>query len=135
MDDHHEAAQSSHRRDKNTSDFSSFPHPDSESRPLGVAAGGQGIVETLSRIADAVENLSRSVISALPPEALSIEDAARFLGVDVPAIKQLVRTRKLAFVKIGTQRGRVLRVEDLRSYLKEYRVPCGEETPRKKRSA
>jgi excisionase family DNA binding protein len=75
----------------------------------------------IRRIADSSESQNRTVISALPPEALSMKDAAQFLGVEVPAIKELVRTRKLPYVQYGSQRGRMFLVEDLRAFLKKYR--------------
>jgi hypothetical protein len=82
------------------------------------------IAEALERIAAALEKEAEaawSVISSIPPEGLSKEDAARFLGVDIASIEQLIRTRKLEYVQHGSQRGRVIPVEALRRFLKEYR--------------
>src|SRR5205807_798275 len=87
------------------------------------------------RIADALEKGSSSAIQALPPEALSREDAARFIGVDVETIENLIRTRKLAYVQYGSQRGRVLAVEDLRAFLREYRQATGDEMDQSRRRA
>jgi predicted HTH domain antitoxin len=79
------------------------------------------IADALQRIAEATERGGQVVVAALPPEALSKEDAARFIGVDVGAIEQLIRTRKIAYVQYGSQRGRVIPVESLRKFLKEHR--------------
>ena len=87
----------------------------------------------LERIALAMEKQGERTVSALVPEALSKQDAARFLGVDEATIEQLIRTRKLAYVQHGEQRGRVIAVEALREFLDEYRQgTCGEMMARKK---
>jgi hypothetical protein len=101
-----------------------------------------------TRIAEAVERIAAylaestssgehdlSVIQALPPEALSMPGAAQFLGVSQATLKQLVRTRKLAYVQLGSQRGRVFLVEDLRNFLKENRQATAEELASKRRRA
>jgi hypothetical protein len=140
MTEYSTAAQGSLRREDNTPYSNS--NPGLESQPFGVAAGREGIagallelVPVLKRIADGIENQNRTVSQALPPEALSKEDAARFLGVDLATVEHLVRTRKLAYVQYGSQRGRVFRIEDLRSFLKEHRQPTGEEMASQKRRA
>jgi excisionase family DNA binding protein len=66
------------------------------------------------------------VIQVLSPEALSMTGAAQFLGVSQTTLKQLIRTRKLAYVQLGSQRGWVFLVEDLRNFLKENRQATGE---------
>jgi hypothetical protein len=83
------------------------------------------IAVALERIALALEReaeASRSVIASLPPEGLSKEDVARYLGIDVAGVEHLIRTRKLASVKTGAQRGRIVPVEALRDPLREYRA-------------
>ena len=85
------------------------------------------IAVALERIADALERQNSSVITALPPEGLSKEDAARFLGVDVAAVEHLIRTRKIAYVQYGAQRGRVIPVESLRQSMAEFRQATGKE--------
>src|ERR1700676_4403337 len=85
----------------------------------------QRIADALERIAVALERQSTSAIAALPPEGLSKEDAARFIGVDVATIEQLIRTRKIVYVQYGSQRGRIVPVESLRQFLREYRQPTG----------
>jgi hypothetical protein len=81
----------------------------------------------LERIALALEQQKATVVSSVSPAALSKEDAARFLGVDEATVEHLIRTRKLAYVQHGSQRGRVIPVESLRAFLKEYRQATGEE--------
>jgi hypothetical protein len=124
------AAKSGPRRGRSTSDSST--NPVSETRPFGVAGEWQRITDALVRIADAAENQSRTAVQTLPPVALSIEDSARYIGVDVASIQHLVRTRQLHFAQIGSQRGRVILVEDLRSFLKERRQGSDKEIRRKK---
>jgi excisionase family DNA binding protein len=140
MDNHSMAVENSLRREENTPD--SLTHPVSESRPFGVVAGRQGsadalqeLVKVCERIADGIENQNRAVIQAVPPEALSMKDAAQFLGVGVPTIRELVRTRKLPYIQYGSQRGRMFLVEDLRNFLKENRRSSGEVMVSKRRRA
>jgi excisionase family DNA binding protein len=142
MDHHSTAAESSLGRDKNApgSNFSS--NPVSETQLFGVAADGQRIADALEglaiigvRIADAIESLSRSVIQALPPVALSYEDAARYLGVGVPTVEHLVKTRQLPFMQYGSQRGRAIPVKDLQDFAKKHRQASDEEIRRKRQRA
>jgi hypothetical protein len=93
------------------------------------------IALALERIAAILERQGESGISPIPPEALSKEDAARFIGEDVAAIEHLIRTRKLEYVQHGSQRGRVIPVESLRKFLKEYRQGTGEELAGKRKHA
>ena len=76
-----------------------------------------------------------AAVSAVEPEALSKEDAARFLGVDEGTVEHLIRTRKLAYVQHGEQRGRVIPVESLRAFLKQHRQATGEELMKRRRGA
>ncbi len=78
------------------------------------------IAESLERIAAAMEREAQ-LAGMPPPEALAKKDAARFLGVDEATIEQLIRTRRLAYVQHGSQRGRVIPVAALRAFLEEYR--------------
>ena len=112
----------------------SSSNPLSEPQPEGVAADGQHIAEALERIAVALEK-QRSVIQSLRPESLSYQDAGDFIGRDAAAIRHLVEVRKLPFVQCGDQRGRVILVEDLRSFLKKHRQPSGEEMLSRKHRA
>jgi hypothetical protein len=93
------------------------------------------VVLALERIADALEKASASTVSSIPPEAVSKEDAARFLGADLATIEHLIRTRKLEYVQHGSQRGRVIPVESLRKFLREYRQRTGEELLNNRRHA
>lgn len=93
------------------------------------------VADALERIALALEKRSESALSPLAPEALSKEDAARFIGEDVATIEHLIRTRKLEYVQHGSQRGRVIPVESLRKFLKEYRQATGEELAKGRRRA
>jgi hypothetical protein len=47
--------------------------------------------------------------------------------VDVPSIKELIRSRKLPYVQYGSQRGRMILVKDLRSFLAKNRQMSYEE--------
>lgn len=63
----------------------------------------------------------------VPPDCLSHEDAARFLGIPPRSLAHLVKSRKIRYVQIGDQRGRVFRIEDLRSYAAENTVRTARE--------
>jgi excisionase family DNA binding protein len=157
MDDQSAAATSSQRREERTP---TSTNPDSESRPLGVAAGRQGIadvfmnlVAVFERFADGTlhlltelvklaerhvesnEDQNRTVVQALPPEALSFKDAARLMGMNVATVEHLTRNGKLPFVQHGSQRGRVIRVEDCRKFLSENRREMGEKAVTKNQHA
>ena len=56
---------------------------------------------------------------ARPPEALNADDAADFIGVNTSTIDYLVRRRKIRYVQVGDQRGRVFRIDDLKQFLEE----------------
>lgn len=85
------------------------------------------LTRALERIAAAVERQSASAVSSIEPEALSKDDAARFLGVDEGTVEQLIRTRRLAYVQHGSQRGRVIAVAALRAFLEKHCQATGEE--------
>jgi hypothetical protein len=83
----------------------------------------QRIADALDRIAAVMEKQAKaagSMIASIPPEGLSKEDAARFIGEDVASVEHLIKTRKLDYVQHGSQRGRVIPVESLRKFLKTY---------------
>src|SRR4051812_28624791 len=64
--------------------------------PQGHAGHGEQSPElaaALSRLAEAIGKLG--VPPSIQPEALSKEDAAKFLGVSVPTIEHLIRARKV----------------------------------------
>jgi hypothetical protein len=83
-----------------------------------------GLVAALQPLEDHLERIA---------QALSIPAAARFIGVGEGALEQLIRTRKIAFVRLGSQRGRVITIESLRAFLREHRQPTGEEMMKKRR--
>jgi hypothetical protein len=89
----------------------------------------------LERIAVALEQQKATLVSSVHAEALSKEDAARFLGIDEATVEHLIRTRKLAYVQHGSQRGRVVPVEALRAFLEEFRQATGRELLGKHRRA
>jgi excisionase family DNA binding protein len=106
---------------------------------------GPETLERLDRIAKAIETTRNQISSKFVPEAdqsgdasvtpeyLSKEDAAQFLGVPVKTITYLLTCRKLRFVQIGSQRGRVIPVEELRKFAQQKIVPTAEEMLAKKR--
>jgi hypothetical protein len=91
------------------------------------------VAVALERIATALEARTLSVVSSIAPAALSKEDAARFLGVEVGAIEHLIRIRKLEYVQHGSQRGRVIPVEGLRKFLEEHCQKASDLPNRKRR--
>ena len=81
------------------------------------------IADALDRIATAMENqaaAAASVIAQLPPEALSKEESAKFLGIDVKSLDHLIRIKKISYVQHGSQRGRVIPVKSLRDFLNVF---------------
>ena len=68
----------------------------------------------------------------VPPKTLSFEEAAAYLGVSVATIRHLVKTRKLAYVQVGDQRGRVIKIADLDDFIEAQRQPTGAELRAKK---
>jgi hypothetical protein len=81
----------------------------------------QRLAVALERVADALERQAATAVSSIPPAALSKEDAARFISENVATIEHLIRTRKIAYVQHGSQRGRGIPVEDLQKFLAEFR--------------
>jgi len=91
------------------------------------------LVTVLERYVESKDNQNRTVVQALPPEALPYEDAAQIMGVDVATVEHLIRTRKLPFVQHGSQRGRMILVEDCRQFLRENRRVSDEKVVSRKR--
>jgi len=58
-------------------------------------------------------------VESVSPAALRLEDAAEYIGVTVPRLNYLTRVRKLRYVKLGKERGRVYRIADLDEFLEE----------------
>lgn len=70
--------------------------------------------------------------SSVMPAAIGLEDAARYLGIRIETLEYLVRTRRLRYVQVGEQRGRVFRVRDLDEFLDENSQLTATEMLRKK---
>ncbi len=99
----------------------------------------------IERLANAAEEIAQSmklsdgaghppvIVAGVQPEYLSKDDAARFLGVEVGTIEQLIRTKQLRYVQIGSQRGRVVAINDLREFAKSHTELTGQELRSKRR--
>jgi hypothetical protein len=91
--------------------------------------------EALRSLSGNVERIASTfeVVAGGPPvECLSPEDAARFLGIKPESLEHLTRQRKIRYVQVGDQRGRVYRLEDLRRFAAERSVPTAEEELRRR---
>ncbi len=122
---------------------------------LGQSAGSHGggsvtvVVELgpetmnrLDRIVAALEAIrspnpssetGRPDIASTAPEYLSKEAAAQFLGVPTKTIEYLVSSRKLRYIQVGSQRGRVIPIEELRRFANQNTVLTAEEMLKKRR--
>ncbi len=69
----------------------------------------------------------------VPPEFLSPEDAAAFLGITPEALDHLRKSRKIRAVQIGDQRGFVFAVADLRGFANSRTIPTAEEERKRRR--
>jgi hypothetical protein len=76
---------------------------------------------------DALDRLAGSPVRDLSPMAVSKEDAAKLIGLPVAAVEQLIRERRLAYVQVGAQRGRVIPVDSLRKFIEANLQPTGED--------
>ena len=117
------------RRDLVTSASSPCPNPKSKSQPNGVAADVQGSAESpesMVKVGNVNENQNVSTVQALPPLALSCEDAAKFIGVSEGTIRYLIRTEILPVVKLFSQKGHVILVADLEELLWKHRTAIDE---------
>jgi len=84
------------------------------------------------RLAHICNLLQERLDRPFTPESLNSRDAASFLGIEEGQLEYLVRRRKLRFVKLGDQRGRIFRVEDLRAFLQSNLQLTAEEILRRK---
>jgi excisionase family DNA binding protein len=91
------------------------------------------IRDLLASIVDLARNNNANAVAAVQPIALSIEQAANYIGVPPPTIRHLIKTRKLAYVQVGDQRGQSVLIKDLDAFAQLRRQPTGEEI-RKKRT-
>ena len=53
------------------------------------------------------------------PAALGPDEAARYIGVDPNSLRYLTKARRLRYVQVGEQRGRVYRIADLDVFLED----------------
>jgi hypothetical protein len=84
------------------------------------------LAEALVRIADTNSG------SAIDPISVSLDEAARLTGLRRATIDHLIETRQLAYVQVGAQRVRAVRVEDLRAFMLSRRQPTGDEARRRR---
>ncbi|QDV35717.1 helix-turn-helix domain-containing protein [Tautonia plasticadhaerens] len=68
----------------------------------------------------------------VPPEFLSPQDAAAFLGITSEALDHLRKARKIRAVQVGNQRGFVYAIVDLRDFASSRIIPTAEEELRKR---
>lgn len=94
----------------------------------------------LARLAAAVEAMAlnrqsslQNASSPVPTKALGWDEAVRYLGITPNKLDYLVRVRRIRYVKLGEQKGRVFRIEDLDQFLEGNLQMTAEEILRKKR--
>jgi hypothetical protein len=85
------------------------------------------VAAALNRLADALDRLSAPAPPQLPPKALGVEAAAQFIGVNASTIEHLIRTRRVQYVQLGSQRGRVIPVAALVKLIEDNTQLTGEE--------
>jgi excisionase family DNA binding protein len=103
-----------------------------EGDPTAKAGIGRSFVDVMRRIAAALEAQREQTLSV--PEALSRDDAARVLGVDRETIDYLIRTRRLEYVQVGSQRGRIVPLSSIRKFITDNRkMPANELIQKRKR--
>ena len=88
------------------------------------------------RLTAAVERLAEQRTHASAPmatKALDRDEAAQYLGIAPNKLDYLVRVRRIRFVKLGDQKGRVFRTEDLDQFLENNTQMTADEMLRKKR--
>jgi excisionase family DNA binding protein len=93
------------------------------------------IRDLLASIVDLARNNNASAVAAIQPIALSIEKAADYIGVPPPTIRHLIKTRKLAYVQVGDQRGQSVLIKDLDAFAQSRRQLTGDELRRKRTRA
>lgn len=78
----------------------------------------EAILAALETIQAGIDQVvAQATGSGWAPAALGIDEAARYLGIHPKTLNYLIRTRKVRYVKVGEQRGRVFRRQDLDLYL------------------
>ena len=83
----------------------------------------------------ATKNNNANAVATVPPIALSIEKAADHIGVPAATIKHLIKTRRLAYVQVGDQRGQCVLIKDLDDFAQSRRQLTGAEIRKKKTRA
>lgn len=78
----------------------------------------QEILTNTKTLGQGVDTSSRS----LEPELLTVEELARWLKLSVKGVYNLVESRRIPHLKVGSSRLRFLPSE-IRSWLEESRVP------------
>ena len=95
----------------------------------------KAILIALERIATGIEQLvAQPTHPGQRPAALSMDEAAQYLGIQPKTLKYLVQRRKIRYVQIGNQRGRAFRRQDLDQYLEENTARTAQEILGKSRS-
>jgi excisionase family DNA binding protein len=85
----------------------------------GAKRRNEGFGDEERRILAEIRSLLEPSTTEPVHRCLTREQAAHYLGIEPPQLDYLVRTRKVRFVKLGEQRGRVFRLEDLDEFLEE----------------
>jgi hypothetical protein len=89
------------------------------------------IAETLCRVEDKLNRLSAQREDAppsVPPAFLSPSDAAKFLGVEPSTLEYMRKARKLRHIKVGSQRGFVYSLDDLKEFAAKQTILTAHES-------
>jgi len=81
---------------------------------------GDGFGENERRLLVEIKGLLERPVAEAARGCLNRDEAAQYMGIEPTQLDYLVRARKIRFVKLGDQRGRVFRVEDLREFLDSH---------------
>jgi len=92
----------------------------------------EGFGEDDRRLLSEIRELIESPVVERTRRCLTRQEAELCLGVELTQLDYLVRARKVRFVKLGEQRGRVFRTEDLDDFLKSNLQLTAEEVLRRK---
>lgn len=106
--------------------------PQESTQPMRGEAAHGSLAGTLNRLADALDRMGVPAAQVPSPEALSKQDAAKFLGVEGKTVEHLIRTRKIQYVQLGSRRGRVIPVDALRKLLQDNTQLTAEEEIRRR---
>lgn len=103
-----------------------------DGRISGQDAKGQGLGDNERRLLAEIRCLLERPVVEAARGCLAREEAAQYLGIEPTQLDYLVRVRKIRFVKLGNQRGRVFRMDDLDEFLEQNVQPTAEEMLRRK---